>query len=227
MRRASLRELQSAVHEVKALLRGVDVVRDDTTLRLAYADRVAVPVYVAGASDRTHRMSGEVADGALVAGAVDELATSVAAIRAGERDAGRPDRSTQVALFTTACLDENEAAAREAVRPVVARKAINSLGRRARLGTLDPSDQEPLDRLRDAYDTHHHMEARYNELVPDRWVDRFSVAGSPGRVLDRCRQAASDGADQVAVVFAGEDPEAQMRAFADAVIAPMKRTAQA
>jgi alkanesulfonate monooxygenase SsuD/methylene tetrahydromethanopterin reductase-like flavin-dependent oxidoreductase (luciferase family) len=66
------------------------------------------------------------------------------------------------------------------------------------------------------------MEPRYNDLVPDRWVDRFSLAGSPGRVLERCRRAAVDGADQVAIVFAGPDPEEQMRTFAAAVIAPMR-----
>ena len=66
------------------------------------------------------------------------------------------------------------------------------------------------------------MEPRYNELVPDRWVDRFAIAGRAETVLERCRQAAADGADQIAIVFAGSDPETQMQTFAETVIKPMR-----
>lgn len=220
LRRASLAELESAVATIAAMLRG-----DDTPLRLSYAPRQALPVYVAGASDRTHRMSGRIAAGALVAGALDELTGSVTAIREGEREAGRRTGEVQVAVFTTACIDEDEERARQAVRAVVARKAIISLGRAERLGILGAEDREPLRQLRTAYDTHHHMEPRYNELVPDRWVERFSMAGSGRLVLARCRQLAQDGADQVAVVFNGLDLDAQMQAFAQAVIVPMRQSA--
>ena len=225
--RASLAQLEAAVRDVRALLDGESVDSNGTPLRLAYADRPAVPIYVAAASDRTHRASGRFADGALVAGAIDELTTSVEAIRTGEREAGRPSGATEVVLFTTACLDDDLEVARAAVRPVVARKAILSLGRRARLGTLDPADQEPLRRLREAYDTHHHMEALYNDLVPERWIDRFTMAGSPEHVLARCRKVAADGAHQIAIVFAGPDPEVQMRHFSETVIRPMQQRSMA
>jgi 5,10-methylenetetrahydromethanopterin reductase len=220
--RASLAQLEAAVRDVRALLGGETVDSDGTPLRLAYVKGPAAPIYVAAASDRTHRASGRFADGALVAGAIDELTTSIEAIRTGEHDAGRPSGATDVVLFTTACLNDDLEVAREAVRPVVARKAILSLGRRARLGTLDPADQEPLERLRHAYDTHHHMEALYNDLVPERWIDRFTMAGSPEHVLTRCRQVAADGAQQIAIVFAGPDPEVQMQRFSESVIRPLR-----
>src|SRR4051794_25977021 len=61
--RASLAQLEAAVVDIKAMLRGEAVESDGTPLRLAYASDQAVPVYVAGASDRTHRMAGRVAEG--------------------------------------------------------------------------------------------------------------------------------------------------------------------
>jgi 5,10-methylenetetrahydromethanopterin reductase len=225
--RASLKQLEAAVLDVNAMLSGHEVVRDGVPFRLAYAQSQPVPVYVAGASERTHRMAGRVADGTFVAGAVDELRASVEVIRASEHEAGRQARSTQVVLFATCSIDDDPSIAREAVRPVVARKSVVSLGIEARRGTLHPADREPLERLRQAYDTHHHMEALYNELVLDRWVDRFSIAGTPDQVLAGCRQAEADGADQVAMVFNGRDLETQMRRFAEAVITPMRQRAAA
>ena len=224
-RRATLAELEAAVCDIRALLGGKAINQTGTTMRLAYAAEPGVNIYVAGASDRTHRMSGRVADGALVAGALDELGDSIAAIRAGEDDGGRPAGSTRVVLFTTACVDDDEATAHAAVRAIVARKAILSLGRAARLGRIAPEDQEPLNRLQQAYETQHHMDARYAELVPDRWVERFALGGTPDRILARCRRATADGVDQIAVVFSGPDPAVQMRTFASRVIAPLQGTA--
>jgi hypothetical protein len=67
------------------------------------------------------------------------------------------------------------------------------------------------------------MEPRYNELVPEEWVDRYALGGTPEQVLTSCRRAEADGADQVSVVFTGKDLEKQMRIFGEAVIAQMKQ----
>ena len=141
---------------------------------------------------------------------------------ASGRRGGAPG-STKVVLFNTACVDQDEAAAREGVRAVVARKATVALGRAERTGRLREGDRAPLQRLREAYDSHHHMEPRYNDLVPDDWVDRFALGGTPARVLATCQRAEAHGADQISVVFTGaRDLEAQMVDFAESVIQPMK-----
>ncbi|HLQ34310.1 MAG TPA: LLM class flavin-dependent oxidoreductase [Chloroflexota bacterium] len=222
--RASLAQVQRGVGEIRALLRGEEVDSSGTKLRLAYAPGEAVPVYVAGSSDRTHRFAGRIADGTFVAGAVDELALNVAAVREGEREAGRSVGLVEIVLYTTGSIDANPAVARQAVRGVVARKAINTFGRQDRLGRLDAADREPYERLRDSYDTHHHMQPIYGDLVPDRWIDRFALAGTADQVLARCRQAAADGADEIAIVFSGPGLLEQIRRFAEAVIQPLRET---
>jgi 5,10-methylenetetrahydromethanopterin reductase len=219
--RASLGALEEAIGQLRALMRGEEISLNGTPLRLAYASGQAVPIYVAGASDRTHRFGGRVADGVYVAGAVDELASSVAAIREGEREASRPAGSAEVVLWTVCSIDDDPAVAREAVRPVVARKAIISFGRAERLGRLSTEDREPFERLRSAYDTHHHMGAMYADMVPDRWVERYSIAGTAEEVRERCRRAADEGADHIAMVFMGPDLERQLRRFAEAVVRPL------
>jgi alkanesulfonate monooxygenase SsuD/methylene tetrahydromethanopterin reductase-like flavin-dependent oxidoreductase (luciferase family) len=170
-------------------------------------------------------MSGRVADGALVGGAPGDLPATLDVIRVAERDARRAAGSVKIAVWTTISIDADAERAREAVRPVVARKALNSLGILARTGRLDPRDQEPLERLRRAWDSQQHMAAQYSGLVEERWVDQFSFAGPPEDVLSRCQRAISDGADEISAIFRpseGSNLDDQLTRFAEAVLEPLK-----
>ena len=205
--KASLRELEAAVVSIRALLDGQAADGPgSTSLRLSFAPtRQRVPIYVAGASERTHHMSGRSADGALISGQPDELAASIASVRAGEREAGRPPGSVRILLWTTVCVDDDLEAARAAVRGPVARRAINAYGRLARLGRLDPEDVEPLRRLEQVYDTRQHGLGGHvlADLVPERWIDRFAIAGPPDLVRARLERAIQAGADEVSAILMG------------------------
>jgi 5,10-methylenetetrahydromethanopterin reductase len=228
LRRATLRELEAAAVGLRGLLAGEAMTYQDRTFQLAYDAQPAPPIYIAGASDRTHALSGKVADGALVAGAPDDFPISLGVIREAERAAGRPPGACQPVLWTTISLDEDRAAARQAVRPVVARKAIFEFSRLARQGQLpaDSPDREPFERLQAAWDSLHHMGARYADFVEERWVDRFAVAGQPDEVRARCRRAAEQGAVEVSAIFRSSGPggvKEQLVRFAEAVIAPLRQ----
>jgi 5,10-methylenetetrahydromethanopterin reductase len=55
---------------------------------------------------------------------------------------------------------------------------------------LPPEDQAVVDRLRAAYDAFEHATAasRHRELVPDRFVDLFALAGAPDEVAAQVRR---------------------------------------
>ena len=55
---------------------------------------------------------------------------------------------------------------------------------------LSPEDQAAVRRLRDAYDSYQHATAasRHRELVPDRFVDLFALAGTPEEVVAQVRR---------------------------------------
>lgn len=229
IRKASLKELERTVVGVRDLLNGQPATFGDRELRLAYrSPEPPPPIYVAAASDRTHAMSGRVADGALVGGAPEDLPTTVGVIRSGEREAGRPPGSVKIAVWTTVCVDADRERARQAVRPVVSRKALNSLGILERNGQLAGIDREPLQRLRQAYDSQHHMGERYAPLVEERWIDQFSIAGPPDEVLARCQQAIEDGADEISAIFKASDGslDDQLVRFAETVVARLKNSTQ-
>ena len=221
LRKSSLRELERTVVGIRGLLSGQAV----DGLKLGYSPPEPPPIYVAAASNRTHAMGGRVADGALVAGSPDDLPETIGVIRDAERAAGRVGGTVKIAVWTTIALDADREAAREAVRPVVARKALNSLGLLERNGQLEEVDREPLDRLRREWDSKEHMSSRYASLVVDRWVDRFSVAGQPDEVLARCQRLIRDGTDEISAIF--KDPagtpnvDDQLGRFADEVIRPL------
>ncbi|HYY88387.1 MAG TPA: LLM class flavin-dependent oxidoreductase [Chloroflexota bacterium] len=221
LRKASLKELEHTVLGVRRLLSGEAM----DGRKLGYTPSEPAPIYVAAASNRTHAMGGRVADGALVGGPPDELPGTIQVIRDAERAADRRGPTVKIAVWTCVSIDADRDAARQAVRPVVARKALNSLGILERHGQLDEVDREPLERLRREWDSMQHMADRYARLVEDRWVERFAFADTPAQVAARCEQAIADGADEISAIF--KDPaspriDQQLVRFADAVISPLR-----
>jgi 5,10-methylenetetrahydromethanopterin reductase len=228
LRRASLRELEQTITNVRALWSGAEVPTEGASLHLAAAPVAPVPIYVAAASDRTHATTGRVADGAMISGDISELATSIGVIRAAEREAGRQPGSVRIVLWTACAIDDDRDAARTEARSAVYRRAMNSLGRKERLGTISAEDADGLARVRAAYDERTHGLPMDPSVVPEAWVDRFAIAGTPQEVAERCRQAAAVGADEVSVLFvrsSDENLREQMRRFSKAVIEPLRRAA--
>src|SRR5919199_4396359 len=156
LRRASLRELEQTIENVRALWSGAEVPIEGGSLHLGAAPVPPPPIYVAAASDRTHAMTGRVAEGAMISGDITELPATIEVIRAAEREAGRPPGSVRIVLWTACAIDEDREIARTAARSAVYRRAMHNLGRKERLGTLSDGDAAGLARVRAAYDERTH-----------------------------------------------------------------------
>ena len=228
--RTSVRDLEAAVTAIRQLLQGDETPGQSRPLRLSYVqkrDASPVPIYVAATGQRTLRMAGHVADAALISGMPDELPNSVAVIRAGEQEAGRAAGSTRILFWTTACVDEDRQAARNAVRGSVARRAMNTFSRQLRDGLLGEEDRAALERLQAAHQQGHLSDTGYSDLVPERWIDRFSVAGTPNEVRERLERTLSDGADEISMILmsaraGGRGSADQLRVFAESVMHPLR-----
>ncbi|MBV9600169.1 MAG: LLM class flavin-dependent oxidoreductase [Chloroflexi bacterium] len=228
--RTTIRDLEAAITTIRTLLRGEEAHGQTRPLRLSYLqkrDASPVPIYVAASGQRTLRMAGHVADAALVSGMPDELAHSIAIIRAGEQEAGRPAGATRILFWTTACVDEDREAARSAVRGSVARRAMNTFNRQLRDGQLAEADREALERLQAAHQRGHIWDAGYADLVPERWIDMFSVAGTPEEVRSRLERTLADGADEMSMILmsarsGGRGSADQLRVFAETVMQPLR-----
>src|SRR6266542_6773229 len=209
--RASMAELESAVVAIRHLLRG-----DETPgpggkpLSLSFAPTSnQVPIYVASAGERMQHLAGRIADGALISAGPDDLPGAVENVRAGERSANRSPGATRILLWTTVSVDDDPRVARAAVRGAVARRAMNALARSARDGTLGSADREAYERLQAAYDTHRHGTTNAHDLadlVPETWIDRYAIAGSPETIRHGIERAFTNGADEFAMILVGAQP---------------------
>ena len=89
------------------------------------------------------------------------------------------------------------------MRGSVARRALNAYGRLAKSGDLPADDAEAVARLQAASAGAYLDEAGYHDLVPERWIDRFAVAGTPAEVSARLQEAVAQGAQEIAMILMG------------------------
>jgi 5,10-methylenetetrahydromethanopterin reductase len=213
---------------MRTLLQGGEIPGTTRPLHLGYVqkrDVSPVPIYVAASGLRTLRMAGHVADAALVSGMPDELPRLIEQVRAGEQEAGRPRGATRIMFWTTACVDPDRNAARAAVRGSVARRAMNTYNRIQE--ELHADDREALARLSEAHRKGYIWDQGYTDLVPERWIDRFAVAGTPEEVRARLERALADGADEISMILmsarsGGRGATDQLTLFAEEVMTPLR-----
>lgn len=160
-----------------------------------------VPPVLAGVrGPRSLRLSGRLADGTILAEPVtpEYLVVAHAAI-----DAARPH---VVVAYNIAAVDDDAARAR-----AVARTALEWIG--------DPDwavQLAPLDFADDLADLWRHSATRsaFAAALPDPWVDRLAVVGTPSQARARIDELHRAGADTVVLIPAGPDPFAALAALA-------------
>src|SRR5207237_1037763 len=88
------------------------------------------PIYFATHGPQVTRLAGEIADGVLIANTMVPAAGDhyLEQVRAGAAKAGRDPAAIDVHLRPEMCIDDDEAAAREARRPLVAARPGRAVG---------------------------------------------------------------------------------------------------
>jgi alkanesulfonate monooxygenase SsuD/methylene tetrahydromethanopterin reductase-like flavin-dependent oxidoreductase (luciferase family) len=111
---------------------------------------------------------------------------------------------------------------------------MNTFNRQLRDGRLAEDDRDALERLQAAHQRGHLWDAGYTDLVPERWVDRFSVAGTPEEVRARLERTLADGADEISMILmsarssgGGRGSADQLTLFAESVMRPLRAARQA
>jgi 5,10-methylenetetrahydromethanopterin reductase len=193
---SQLKALEEVTITVKRILAGENVSFDGSEVQLDQAELVHPPEQVPPVSlgvrgPKSLMLSGRVADGTILPefAGPEYIAWAREQIEAGQQEAGR-DEAHYLTVFTFVCVDA--AAARQHVRPLVAA----SLSKSRRHAQIVPMGILPQ--------VHELLEAgsvqRLEEEMPDDWIDRLTVVGTP----DECRQSihrlVEAGADSVVLV---------------------------
>ncbi len=230
--RSTLNDLETAILDIRAMISGRQTSNATRPLRLGYVSEPRespVPIYMAATGQRALQVAGRVADAALISGMPDTFAGAIELVRAGEREAGRAPGSTRILFWGTACVAEDRQTARTAVRGGVARRAMNTYRRNQ--AQLSEEDRTALARLEEAHHKGYLWDSGYTDLVPERWIDRFAVAGTPEDVRARLEAALAAGADEISLILmspSGARGSAdQLSLFAESVMAPLRAAKQA
>ena len=230
-RRKPVQTIREAIGVIRLLLAGEAVDFEGETVaangvRLAFPARPSLPIYVAGRGDKVLAMAGEVADGAMIATYATPAGVehAIGRIADGARRAGRDVADLTLISRVDGWIDDDPVRARDALRPMIARLLASSHPDRSfvdAVGIEIPPELQSIiqERNRDRAQA----AAR---LVSNELVDAFSWAGTGDEVASRVVGIASLGISHVTFVPhppAGSTVEEGIRAFARAVIAPLRR----
>ncbi|MGH7310694.1 MAG: LLM class flavin-dependent oxidoreductase [Candidatus Rokuibacteriota bacterium] len=192
LRPARVKELEASTRLVRALLDGEAV--DVGAARPAHLPHHRpVPIWIAAGGPRTLRMAGRVADGVFIRVGTHpaNLATAVAAIRAGAAEAGRDPATVRLGMVLhTVLVDEPRLALTMAKSMAAGYYEYSpSLFEPPRLAWAGP-DPETLKRQHRVWPDFHHApdletSGRVVDFLPADAADAFSLRGDSGEVADR------------------------------------------
>lgn len=207
-------ELQANIVTLQKLFRGERVAINGREAQCLFPCG-DLPIYIGTRAPQVMKMACRITEGFIHSGESTVLKELVQQIRGYTKDAHRRPDAVQLIYRLPCAINDNPIKAREAVKGVVARTAMTQLGRLYDRGRLpDKEDCRAIDRMRQEYDTYHHMDAAHSKFVRDEWVDRFALAGTAARVKSKVQEFINAGIDELTIIPCGESRQAVIEQFA-------------
>ena len=207
-RPATMARLGEVVGTIRGLLGGESVDVGSGTARLDWAQPTRVPVYIAGSGPKILGLAGKIADGAiiLVGTAPEQVQAAIACIRAAAAEVGRDLEADgfRYVLWAPCSISDDGAAARDFVKSHVARVLKRPLP-----FALSADDQAVVDEVYRQYEYYDHMVvgAKHSDIVPDRLVTKFAIAGTVEECREQVRALAEQtDLNQIAIIPHTPDP---------------------
>ncbi len=206
--------LRDALTIVRALLRGEQIDYSGAAfsarkLRLDYAPRADIPVFLAGRGNLTVKLAGELADGLIVSNMCSAaFAGRVAALlQAARRSAGQPASARVIQYMPCAVSDRRDAAIKEAKRRVG--DLLPGFWRLAQ--TLNSAKEGLLAGTGIAEAEFTAATARLSageaatDILDERFTAAFALAGTPDECLAAAEKYAAAGVCELALTFSGSN----------------------
>lgn len=216
-----LAAVEEAATTVRSLLDGETVTREGKVfscdgVSLTYPQRGRIPLHLGVIGPRMLRLSGRLADGSIlsVAAGVDYVRWARQRIDEGRAEAGKtgPHRLTVFAIYS---VDEDGERARRAARATLA--FYKAAGGRNALTDVAGISEELVGML-----SRGGAEVVAEEM-PDSWVERLTVAGTPEEVAAKIRRLHAAGADSVALFPTPGERAADIIALTSSSVLPLLR----
>ena len=219
VRPATLARLSDAIDILRRLLARETVTIGATQVHLDWVKADRIPIFIGASGPRLLQLAGEVADGAiiLVGVAPEYLQGAFDCIQRGALAAGR---NLEAEGFKRVCwapcsISEDGKTALDFVKPHVARVLKRPLP-----FSLSEEDKAVVEEIYKHYEYYQHMAvgAVHGDLVPDRLVTKFAIAGTVEECREQVGRLKETGIDQIAIIPHTPDPRDRMqlvRTFAE------------
>ena len=221
----TMRDLEEAVHVIRALVQGDAIEFEGTSLKLPWTGKHHLPVWIAGYGPVALKLTGRVADGAMLQiGDPDLVRWFVSQVRSAAAEVGREPSSVKVMAAAPAHIGDR-ADGRERTRwfPALVSNHVVDLVNKYPREDL-PAELTTYVRDREGYDYQHHAEVGSTNaaFVGDDIVDRFCVLGSPDEHIERLRALADAGVDQFNLYLMNGQEEEQLERYGREVIPALR-----
>jgi probable F420-dependent oxidoreductase len=222
-RPTTLATLREAVHVIRELGNGRAVDYNGTTLRLPWASRSALEVWIAAYGPKALALTGEVGDGFILQLADPDItAWTIKSVRDAAAAAGRDPASITICVAAPAYVGADLDHQREQCRWFGGMVGNHVADIVARYGTDGGVPKALTDYIagRQGYDYNEHGRAgnTHTSFVPDEIVDRFCILGPVEEHVKRLTELAGLGVDQFAVYLQHDGKDETLAAYGEQVI---------
>ncbi len=216
--------LEEAVHVIRALAEGRPIEYEGATLQLPWAAGHRLPVWIAGYGPVALRMTGRIADGAMLQIADPDLVRWFAGqVHDSAREAGRDPGAVRIMAAAPAHVGDL-ADGRDRVRwfPALVGNHVVDLVNKYQ-GEL-PEALTHYIRGREGYDYLHHAEvgSANAAFVTDDIVDRFGLVGDAEAHVAKLRVLADAGVDQFNLYLMNGNEEEQLEIYGREIIPALR-----
>ncbi|MGZ3587920.1 MAG: TIGR03842 family LLM class F420-dependent oxidoreductase [Candidatus Limnocylindrales bacterium] len=224
----SMKELEEAVHVIRALVEGRPVEYEGTELHFNWTEGWPLPVWIAGYGPVALKLTGRIADGSMLQiGDPDLVRWFASQVHDSAREAGRAPSAVKVMAAAPAHVGDL-ATARDRVRwfPALVGNHVVDLVNKYPREDL-PEALTGYIRGRAGYDYRHHAEVGSANagFVTDEVVDRFCLVGPVEDHITRLRELADAGVDQFNIYLMNGDEEAQLQSYGREIIPALRGAA--
>jgi probable F420-dependent oxidoreductase len=222
-RPTSLATLAECVHVVRELANGRQVDYRGSTLRLPWATKSRLEVWVAGYGPKALALTGEIGDGFILQLADPDVAAwTIKTVREAAAAAGRDPDAVRICVAAPAYVGDDLAHQRDQCRWFGGMVGNHVADIVARYGTDGSVPKALTDYIagRTGYDYNEHGRAGnpHTAFVPDEIVDRFCVLGPVDRHIARLSELGALGVDQFAVYLQHDGKAQTLAAYGEYVL---------
>jgi probable F420-dependent oxidoreductase len=224
----SMKDLEQAVHVIRALAEGRAIEFEGTMLELPWAPEHQLPVWIAGYGPVALKLTGRIADGAMLQiGDPDLVRWFTSQVKTSAAEAGRDPNAVQVMAAAPAHVGDL-ADGRDRTRwfPALVSNHVVDLVNKYPREDL-PQALTTYVRDREGYDYLHHAEVGSSNasFVSDDIVDRFCLVGSADQHIARLRDLAAAGVDQFNLYLMNGNEEEQLEIYGREIIPALRDVA--